>query len=442
MNILGFSIDGDIKNQSFAGHLSILIVLLLGFTSADYLYNGVIRPLFTEKIDFEAYYNGALAFRYQFPLYQCMVDFFKAGPYHYKGPLPYVYPPFFAIFLSPLAYLSFNKAVLVWFFVNQALFFAGFFLLLRSISQKYSRIEVVVMTFVFMNFTPLFVDYLLGQSNIILFFLMTAGLYWYRTGKPVYAGIAIALACMIKVIPLLVLFYTLWKRQFKVFSAGILTLASAFGYSLLFFDMDIFIWYFKFMMNQNLFNAFHDSHSLTGFFSRFLTHSVWVRGIFDAPDVARICILVSSLFVVGVFLYSTRKRIEPSDPRTLREYALAVMTMLLLSKMTSTPYLVMLLLPLGVMIKDIMDNAVSTKWLISLSAAYGVLGVWYPLPAGKFLKMEHYSLLLKGFPAYLFSIQFLAVLVFWSYFAFGWRARRFQLGGYPDTHPYHDVSKS
>ena len=419
MNILGLEIEDDARHGTFNRHISILMILLLSFTAANYLYNGVFRPLFTEKIDFEAYYNGALAFRYKTPIYQTMVDFFRVGPGRYEGPLPFVYPPSLAIFLSPLAYLSFDTAAFVWLFINQCLFFSGVYLLLRTISRKYSPIEAVVMIFVFMNFTPLFVDYLVGQCNGILFFLITAGLYCYRSDKPVYAGVAIALACAMKVIPMLLLFYALWKRQFKVFLAGSVTLGLIFGYSLLFFDIRLLTWYVKFMMNQTLLNSFHDNHSLTGFFSRFLTHSIWVKGVFDSPTAAGMCITISSLLVLGVFLFSTRKRTQPTDPITLREYALAVITMLLLSKMATTLYLVMLLLPLGIMVKDMMDQAVSRKWLFFLVPAYAILAFWYPLPAGKFLKMDNYGILLKGFPAILLSIQFFAVVVLWCYFAFG-----------------------
>lgn len=432
MKIFGLIIEDDIHDRAFTDSIATVLVLLLAFTAANYFYNGIIRPVFTEKIDFEAYYNGALAFRYRLPIYQTMVDFFKAGPYHYKGPLPYVYPPSFVIFLSPLAYLSFGKAVLVWVFVNQALFFSGIYLLFRTISRKHSYVEAMVLLFVFMNFTPLFIDYLLGQCNVILFFLIAVGLYCYRSDKPVYAGVAMALACVIKVIPALLLFYALWKRQFRVFLSGILTLIAIFGYSLLFFDMKLFPWYMKFMMNQTLFNAYHDNHSLTGFFSRLFTHSMWIKGIFDSPTAARICIMASSLFLLSVFLYATRKKSKPSDSETLYEYALAVITMLLLSKMTSTPYLVMLLVPLGIMAKDILAHAVSRKWLVFLALSYGILAIWYPLPVGKFLKMDNYNLLLEGFQANLFSIQFLAVVILWCYFVFG-RHRSFR--GQGDKHP-------
>lgn len=418
MNVLGLRIGGDQPANALPGNISVLLLLLLSFTVFNYLYNGIFRPLFTEKVDFEAYYNGAMAFRHGLPVYQNMVDFFQAGPYQYKGPLPYVYPPAFVIFLSPLSYVSFSSAVVLWIFFNQILFFTGLFFLIKTIARRYSWIELSLVVFVCMNFTPLFVDYLIGQCNIILFFLIALGLYMYRSNRPVYAGIALALACVIKVIPLLLLLYGLWKRQYKVFVAGMLTLFFIFIYSLLFFDADLLLWYMKFMMNQTLFDAFHDNHSLTGFFSRFLSHSMWIRGVFDSPFATRISIILSSLLVLGVFLFATRKKSKPSDRVTLHEYALAVTTMLLLSKMTSTPYLVMLLVPLAILVKEIFEYAISVKWLVILGVGYGMLATWYPLPVGKFLNMDNYSLLLNGFPANIFSFQFLAVAVLWCYFAF------------------------
>ena len=422
MYFLSLEIKNSHKNSDLSRQISVLLILLLVFTSVNYLFNGIIRPVFTEKIDFQAYYNGAMAFRYKLPLYQSMIDFFKVGPYRYEGALPYVYPPCLAVFLSPFAYLSLNSAALVWLFINQCLFFLGMYLLLCTISRKYSAVEAVVMVFVFINFTPLFLDYLLGQCNGILFFLIVASLYFYRENKPKYSGICIAVACSMKVIPLLLLFYMLWKRQFKVFLTGLLTLVLIIGYSLLFFGLELYYWYVEFMINERLMNAFHDNHSITGFFSRLLVHTVWVKGIFDNPAAANICIVISSLIVLGIFLFVTRKKTAPSTQETLHEYALAVVTMLLLSKMATTLYLVMLLLPLGVMVKDMMNKAVVTKWLFFLVPVYAILAFWYPLPVEKFLSVKNYSVLFGGFPSVFFSIQFIAIVILWCYFAFGKKA--------------------
>ncbi len=397
----------------------VIFLFMLGFTVFNYAYNGLFRPLFTEKIDFEAYYNAALAFRYGAPIYQPMVDFFGAGPLHYEGPLPYVYPPGFVLLLSPLAYLDFKVASVCWLLFNHLLFFSGVLMLMKSISKTYSKVETGTMVFVSMNFTPLFVDYLIGQSNIILFFLITSALYLFRRGKSVYAGGMLALAFSIKIIPGLLLIYMLWKRQYKVFAGGLVVILLLFMYSLLFFKMGLFEWYFKFMLKQSLFDAFHDNHSLTGFFTRLMSHSIWVRGVFENPVALRICILLASVFILIGFFYLTRKRCHPSDDRTLREYGLGVATMLLLSKLTTTPYLVMMLLPLLILVKDMFEHRPSYTWCSVLAVAYGIIATWQPLPAGKFLDMDSFKLLMNGYPANLFSLQFFAILGIWSYFAFG-----------------------
>ena len=419
VNIFGLKIGNDSPDGILTGNGCVLVLILLGFTALNYFYNGVFRPLFTDKIDFEAYYNAALAFRFGVPIYDLMIKFFEVGPATYEGPLPYVYPPLFAAILSPLANMEFKHAVLLWNLLNQIFFFSGMLLLIKTIARKYSWMELGTLIFVCMNFSPLFIDHLLGQCNIILFFLMVLTLYFYRSNKDVYAGISLAMACIIKVIPCFLLVYFLWKRRFKVFAAGVITLFILFMYSLLFFHMDLYVWYFKFMSTQTLFDAFHDNHALTGFFTRLLAHTIWTQGIVDSPMAAKVCIALSSLTIIAAFFIITRKRCEPEDDRTLHEYGLAIITMLLLSKMTSTPYLVMLLPCLGIWVHELFKNSVSSKWVLLSGAAYAIVAIWYPLSAGKFLDMDTYKIILKGFWVNVFSIQFFALVILWWYFAFG-----------------------
>jgi hypothetical protein len=264
----------------------------------------------------------------------------------------------------------------------------------------------------------LFIDYLVGQCNIILFCLITLGLYFYRTNKDIYAGVALALATMIKVIPGLLIGYMLWKRPYKLCLSALIALCLIFIYSLLFFDVDLYLWYFKSMVSQEIFDAYHDNHSLTGFFSRLLTHSTWTTGIIDSPLIARICILASSTLVLFALAYFTRKRDDRSSCRALRGYALAVVTMLLTSKMTSTPYLVMILVPLAILVQELFHCQGVNKWFYLLGAAYGIVAIWYPLPVGRFLDMDTYRIYMKGFQVNIFSFQFFALLVLWWYLAF------------------------
>jgi hypothetical protein len=417
VNIFGLAIGNDSPNDMLTRNSCMLVLILFGFTLLNYSYNGIFRPLFTDKVDFEAYYNAALIFRHGGGLYDLMITYFREGPANYDGPFPYVYPPAFVIFLSPLGYMSFQYAALTWLLVNQVLFFTGVFLLIKTISKKLSWTEFISLIFVFMNFMPLFIDYLVGQCTVLLFFLLVLALYFYRMKKDIYAGIFLAIACIIKVVPLFILGYFLWKRSYKVFLAGISAIFIIFLYSLLFFDLDLYLWYFKFMANQTLFDAYHDNHSLTGFFARMLRHSIWAKGIVNSPLATQICIVLSSLLMFIAFLFVTRKRVRRKEERMLWEYGLAIVTMLLLSKMTSTPYLVMLLVPLGIWVHGLFHHNIRAKWILLTAIAYGVISVWYPLPVGKFLNMKIYEIFLKGFLVNLFSIRFLALLILWCYFS-------------------------
>jgi hypothetical protein len=417
MSVFGIEITRDPSDRGVWEHVRILFLLLLGFTAFNYLYNGLFRPLSTEKVDFVAYYNAAMAFKHGLPIYDHMIRFFQEGIFDYKGPNPYVYPPGFVILLSPLAYISFEHASLIWNLLNHIFFLLGIILLMKAIKNEYSWVEWITLIFVFMNFTPLFMDYLVGQCNTLLFFLVAAGLYFYRANQGVCAGIALALATMIKIIPGLLLAFMLWKRQYKAFVSGLILLVLITGYSFVFFDVDMYVWYFKFMGKQNLFNAYHDNHALTGFFSRFLVDSVWTKGMFNSPLTAQIAIFVSSALMIFWLFYITRRRYNHLDDRNLREYSLVVLTMLLTSKMTSTPYLVMLLIPFAVIVHELFQNRPVTRWIFPLGAAYGMLAVWYPLPAGKFLDMDVYKIYLKGPQVHIFSLQFFALLVLWLYFA-------------------------
>jgi hypothetical protein len=61
ITIFGLDITGDSPDR----YGRILVLILLGFTAFNYIYNGLFRPLSTEKVDFVAYYNAAMAFRYE-----------------------------------------------------------------------------------------------------------------------------------------------------------------------------------------------------------------------------------------------------------------------------------------------------------------------------------------------------------------------------------------
>ncbi|MBI3698891.1 MAG: DUF2029 domain-containing protein [Afipia sp.] len=71
---------------------------------------------------------------------------------------------------------------------------------------------IVTVTFVFDMFD-------LGQPNLLLLALMLVGFWWIDHGRPIAAGAMFALATGIKVFPIAVLPYLLWRRRWRVASS-------------------------------------------------------------------------------------------------------------------------------------------------------------------------------------------------------------------------------
>src|ERR1700681_2182368 len=64
----------------------------------------------------------------------------------------------------------------------------------------------ITVTFVFDMFD-------LGQPNLVLLAMMLLGFWWLQNGRPWAAGSMFALATAIKVFPVAVLPYLLWRRR-------------------------------------------------------------------------------------------------------------------------------------------------------------------------------------------------------------------------------------
>ncbi len=76
---------------------------------------------------------------------------------------------------------------------------------------------IVTVTFVFDMFD-------LGQPNLLLLTLMLIGFWWIDRGRPIAAGAMFALATAIKVFPIAVLPYLLWRRRWRTASSLIVFL--------------------------------------------------------------------------------------------------------------------------------------------------------------------------------------------------------------------------
>lgn len=299
---------------------------------------------------------------------------------------PYIYPPFFACLIVPLTVFNIETASAIWYVLNLILF-ALCLLLCFSLIFNSTRASSIFKSFppipkiLFLIITGiLFLDNIsMLQVNILVFFLILLGLYLFKRKKDILAGLFLALAISIKIIPVLFLIYFLIKREFKICAsivAGLLIFSIAIPSLYLGLDnasRSIIIWaenvLFKtlsavpsYEMLDNMFNP--GNQSITAFFSRWLIKNDgnilwWKRINYKYPpfmfnwtlSLAKETTLYISKIVVillaGITFISCFKRIkDKSNPILNYEYSLILLLSLLLSPILRTRYFIFTIFPL------------------------------------------------------------------------------------------------
>lgn len=141
----------------------------------------------------------------------------------HEGVSPYIYPPFFACLIAPLAFFSMEVASAIWYILNLGFFFFSAILCFRLLFNK-KNIKKILNSFPFAPkvlslavIIGLFLDNIsMLQVNILVLLLVLSGLYCFNKRKAFLAGLFLAMAISIKVIPVLFLFYFIIKKKIKI----------------------------------------------------------------------------------------------------------------------------------------------------------------------------------------------------------------------------------
>jgi hypothetical protein len=98
----------------------------------------------------------------------------------------YVYSPFFAVMISPLALLDPGLASRLWFLINLLSYLGGSFLVLQSLD--------LVLGLALALYAPLRTLLLIGQSAGLIFFLLCFSYWLHVKGRMRWAGVSLGLA--------------------------------------------------------------------------------------------------------------------------------------------------------------------------------------------------------------------------------------------------------
>jgi alpha-1,2-mannosyltransferase len=214
------------------------LAVLVGFSGVVELRSAFLKRPMT---DLQVYLRTAWAVRSGADLYQVTDD----NGWHYN------YPPLLAILLTPLAdpppYVArdgippFGVSVAIWYWLSVGCLVWGVHTLCRALEQTASDDSIRSQPpgcgrWRLLRFLPVLAclpaigqTLVRGQVNLLVFASLCGFIAAIVRGRRVHAGIWLAGAICLKVIPALLLIYPLWKRDFRCLAGCALGLVIGLG---------------------------------------------------------------------------------------------------------------------------------------------------------------------------------------------------------------------
>jgi hypothetical protein len=135
----------------------------------------------------------------------------------YPFPFPYLYLPVFAVLLWPLAALPLPTAYAAALLVNATLWPILIYLCLRLVDPP-DRIRAPLLVFallLFPSFFPTIFTLHHGSPSLLVAVLIVGALVLERSGRSRLAGALVALAVLIKIVPVVLLVYLALRRRWR-----------------------------------------------------------------------------------------------------------------------------------------------------------------------------------------------------------------------------------
>lgn len=173
------------------------------------IYGVVLLGSGLHQQDLSAYLSGARNLLDGRPLYVTFL--------HHPFPDPalrpaFIYPPAFALLMTPLALLPSPAASLLWTAVNQLALVATLAFAVRRLRP--ARWALAAMIVATATFYPLWIDAVQGQANLLILLLVTVGVLGILDRGPAF-GIALGVAAALKLTPALLLLWLLIDRRWR-----------------------------------------------------------------------------------------------------------------------------------------------------------------------------------------------------------------------------------
>lgn len=254
------------------------------------------------------------------------------------------YPPFAAVLLRPVAFLSARWQELVWLWISLAALVGGAVITARALlPATWPRVRVGV--FVALTFPAATYNLWHGQMNTIIFLLLAMALSDYLSGHRTRCGVILGIAAGIKIAPIVVLIVLVRRGWWRGALAGVASAAATVAIGIGALGWPVTRQYLTSVLPVlNRDNGWIYNQTWNGVVNRLAQHSVLTV---DAPSFALHATATAlSLATVVALLVAVRGRTRTRAERGA-EFACGVTVMLLVGSIAWYPVYVHLLIAIG-----------------------------------------------------------------------------------------------
>lgn len=340
---------------------------LLAFVSLILLLKAITLPYYP---DFASYYYAMVNVMHQ------------SNPYITTKQmiLPFLYPPPSLFFFLPFASLPYSIAERVYVIFSFLCFAASIIIFFKLFKVKLFSLVGFLLIILAANYFPEKFTLGMGQFNNVILLLLVLFLYLFDKGKA-YAGIFLGLALSFKLFPMLLPFYLIFEKRWKMLGVTILTIIIVWLGSYVFFGYDTFVYFFRIVM-PTLLSSHSDvyyNQSLIGFLARTI------------PD-AHVVKTIGSAVSIGLLLLSFIIILK-KKPQKLLALSHLITIQIILQAIAWQHHYVWMLIPFMVTLFYMRKKQLDRKY-------YVVLGMSFLLTAVNFKDPLPYPLLLHSHALY------------------------------------------
>lgn len=290
--------------------------------------------------------------------------------------------PFFLLCFEPLTRLGAGPAFWVWLAINGAALALAMMLILRA-APHLDRAQSLSLCAIMLLYPPLSNHIFYAQTQVIILLLVVIALCALESDHDRRAGLALAVAGLLKVFPLAIAGYFVMRRRWRALGWLSIGLVAGMAATLIAFGVERNVSFVAgtYLTRSVGFLARPANVALGSFISRMFYYAAGDVAMAPSLDWTRtLTVVAAEVTLIGLTMFATWRGATPAggevDARggnASRSFALWVVAAIMLSPTAWIHYLVLLILPFMLIAAAGWNGTASSRALWAMAASYAVI---------------------------------------------------------------------